>query len=328
VDIRDGRPAAVPVPVKADLGPVTLLGMTRDNALFYLMAGSERSDVYVTPLDGGRLAKPGSPVTDRFVSTNQGPAWSPDGESLAFYSLRERPVLVIRSMTTGVEREVGLPSSLARPFHSGPRWFPDGRSVLVLARHDANFVFLRVYLETGETELLHTVTTWLSSFTLSPDGQTIFWAVQQGQLMKYDLGERRATELATGEWFITVVISPDGRQLAYVKSTKSLQNAAIIEVMAATGGPAREIHRDTQAGGARYNTLAWSPDSTSLIFVDEGNRFWRLPIDGSPQLLPGTIGRGKVKAPAIHPSGARLAFGLSDNADNELWRLEHVLPPR
>lgn len=329
VDIKNGRPAAAPVAVKADLGPVTLLGTTRDNALFYLEAGSQRTDVYVAPFDGARLAKPGAPVTDRFVSTNQGPAWSPDGESLAFYSLRtERPVLVIRSMTTGVERDVALPASLAHPFHSGPRWFPDGRSVLVLSREDANFVFLRVHLDGGQTEPLHTVTTLLSSFTLSPDGRTIFWAVQQGQLMKYDLVGKRATELATGDWYITVAISPDGRQLAYVKSTKSPQNVAIIEVMAATGGPAREIHRDTQSGGSRYNTLAWLPDSTSLIFVDEVNRFWHLPIEGRPHLLAGTIGRGKVKTPAIDPSGARLAFGLSHDANNELWRLEHVLPAR
>ena len=180
----------------------------------------------------------------------------------------------------------------------------------------------------GAKTPLHTVTTLLSSFTLSPDGLTIYWAVQQGQLMKYDVVERRATTLATGEWFITVAISPDGRQLAYVKSPKAPHNVAIIEVMAATGGPAREIHRDTQSGGSRYNTLAWSPDSTSLIFVDEVNRFWRLPIEGPPHLLPGTIGRGKVKAPTMHPSGARLAFGLSDNGNNEIWRLEHVLPAR
>lgn len=329
VDIRNGRPAAVPVPVKADLGLVTLLGITRDNALFYMVAGSERSDVYVAPLDGGGVANPGAPVTDTFVSMNQGPAWSLDGESLAFYSLRhERPVLVIRSMTTGVEREVVLPASLAHPFRSGPRWFPDGRSVLVLSRQDANFVFLRVYLDTGLTEPLHTVTTLLSSFTLSPDGRTIFWAVQQGQLMKYDLVEKRATELAAGDWYITVAISPDGRQLAYVKSTRSPQNVAIIEVMAATGGPAREIHRDTQSGGSRYNTLAWWPDSRSLIFVDEANRFWRLPLEGRPGLLPGTVGRGKVKAPAVHPSGADLAFGLTDTANDEIWRLEHVLHAR
>ena len=229
------------------------------------------------------------------MSTNHGPAWSPDGESLAFYSVRDRPVLVIRSMHTGAEREVGLPSSLAHPFYSGPRWFPDGRSVLVLSRQDANFVFVRVHLNNGLAEPLHTVTTLLSSFTLSPDGRTIYWAVQQGQLMKYDLVEKRETTLATGEWFITVAISPDGRQLAYVKSPKAPHNVAIIEVMAATGGPAREIHRDTQAGASRYNTLAWSPDSTSLVFVDEASRFWRLPIAGPPHLLPGRSGAAESK---------------------------------
>ena len=45
VDIRNGRPIGVPVSIKPDLGPVTLLGVTRDNALFYLISGSARSDV-------------------------------------------------------------------------------------------------------------------------------------------------------------------------------------------------------------------------------------------------------------------------------------------
>ena len=140
--------------------------------------------------------------------------------------------------------------------------------------------------------------------------------------------ESRATTLAADEWFITVAISPDGRHLAYVKSTKAPHNVAIIEVMPATGGPAHEIHRDTQSGPSRYNTLAWSPDSTSLIFVDDANRFWRLPLDGVPGAISGRGGRGRVKAPAIHPSGSRVAFGLSHDGDNELWRLEHALPVR
>jgi Tol biopolymer transport system component len=94
----------------------------------------------VAPLEGNKITKIPTRVSDQFVNTNTGPAWSPDGETLAYYSVRGasingvrvrggRPTLVLRSVKSGQERTVALPQALLTPFLSGPRWFPDGRSL-------------------------------------------------------------------------------------------------------------------------------------------------------------------------------------------------------
>lgn len=33
-----------------------------------------------------------------------------------------------------------------------------------------------------------------------------------------------------------------------------------------------------------------------------------------------------IKTPAVRPDGRQLAFGLTENDDNEIWTLENFLP--
>jgi Tol biopolymer transport system component len=292
-------------------------------------------------LDG--LTASGAPalITEQFVNASSGPAWSPDGESLAFYSLRPRPAsLVVRSMKTGHERRMTMPAGLVAPFTSGPRWFPDGRSVLILAEEGTSRRFHRVHLDSGQTDLLHTINTWTSSFVLSPDGRNIYWAVQStsdknqssGRLMRFDIEARRETELKRDEWFITVAISPDGRELAYVKSVRTPEMRArgespsMVEVMPASGGEAREVFRDkTWLSGARYNTLAWAPDQRHLLFVRQDGLLWRVPVAGGEPQKMGISMNARIKSPAVHPDGKTIVFGTIETDTNEIWALENFL---
>ena len=80
----------------------------------------------------------------------------------------------------------------------------------------------------GVSDRLHRIATGTSSFTLSRDGRTIFWAVQNmgelrpsGRLMRYDIADGRETVLKRDEWFIAVALSPDGTELTYFKSIRT-----------------------------------------------------------------------------------------------------------
>ena len=376
MQMRDGRPTGPAVLLKADVGSMNPLGITRSGSLYYVAPGNTRQDVYVAPLEGNKITKIPTRVSDQFVNTNTGPAWSPDGETLAYYSVRGasingvavrggRPTLVLRSVKSGQERTVALPQALLNPFLSGPRWFPDGRSLLILARNpQGNTVgFFRFNIETGSNELLHQPQWGPNSFVLAPDGSAIFWATTatgeesadskpSGRLMRFDISARREIELRRDASFLTVAISPDGLQLAYLQSYGVRGNhteaPSGVEVIPAAGGEARQLLRDSiWLGGNRFNTLAWTPDQKNVIVMRDDGVLWRVPLDGTaPQPMnfrsDGGFWRpegattpkveiamtGRFKSPAIHPDGKSIAFSLAQTDAGEMWALDNFLPAR
>jgi Tol biopolymer transport system component len=343
VAIEAGRAAGAPVMVKANTGAVIPVGISRAGALYYWVSGGSRRNIYTAPIVDLKVGSP-SLLTEQFVDESSGPAWSPDGRSLAFFSFRGRPTLVIRAISTGTERTVVVPQGLQAPFFSGPRWFPDGRSVLVLAAEPqgSGRAFYRVNVETGAAERLNHTDRRIGSFALSPDGRSIFWSVQsvddnlpRGELTRYDIADNRETVLKRGEWFIAVAVSPDGKQLAYLKSIRTDEERrkkeypSVVEVMPTGGGAARQTFRDAiWLTGHRYNTLNWTPDGRFLMFVRDDGRLWRVPASGGePQEMDVSM-KARIKAPSIHPDGTRIVFGTAEADSNEYWALENFLPPR
>lgn len=347
VGARGSTDAAVMV--KGDVGAIQPLGITRDGTLLYSVPGRSRQNVYTAELDEVGSARPPALATEQFVNSNSGPAWSPDGQYLAYYSYRNSfgsaPVLVVRSERTGDERTVTLPAGVAAPFFSGPKWFPDNRFVLVLSRdaQGSGFGFYRLALDTGTTDLLWRINRGTSSFALSPDGKSIFCAFQNsgdqktlnpsGRLMRFDIDNKRETELKKDEWFITLAVSPDGTQLAYLKSVRNntTESPSVVEVMPAAGGPSREVYREAiWFDGSRYNALTWTPDQRFLLFVrgDEATEgiLWRVPLSGGRPEKVGISSAGRIKSPTVHASGRKLAFRTSETDDNEIWTLENFLP--
>ena len=181
VSVEAGRVSGSPQLVKANTGTIVPFGITRAGTLYYGVAGGTRQNIYTTPIEGLKATGGPSLVTEQFVDSATGPVWSPDGQSLAFFSMRGRPTMVIRSLATGAERTVAVPRGMLDHFQAGPRWFPDGRSVLVLANdpQGSGRAFYSVNVETGAFERLHHIKQGASSFALAPDGRSIFWVVQE-----------------------------------------------------------------------------------------------------------------------------------------------------
>ena len=166
--VDNGAPKGTAELVRPNFGNVRILGFTRDGSYFYQLA--ERP--------GGCLCReaesgePGihrgpAPLTDRFVGSNSGAAWSADGRHVAF----------VRGPDDGRKfsscaRWLTAPNGPATklldgyfPAQQGPAWFPDSRSVLVSDTDHANrkTSFRRVDIESGQETLVFEATYGRSS---------------------------------------------------------------------------------------------------------------------------------------------------------------------
>lgn len=133
--IKDGKADGQPELVKKDIGDAWPHGISRDGTFYYMVTkGAE--NVYAMPFDPGRgliLDQPTAPIP-QLGNSSHSPAYSPDGKSLAFVSergiqFRVRPVLCVRSLETGKDREFRPEISFIKQL----RWSPDGSSMLFLA---------------------------------------------------------------------------------------------------------------------------------------------------------------------------------------------------
>jgi Tol biopolymer transport system component len=321
------------------------LGVAKHQVV-YFVTGRSRRNLFSVNLDDTRASGPAAIAADNYVNMNLGAAFSRDGAYLAYYSMRTPVVLVVRDVKANSERTVSLPVGVQMPFDTGPKWFPDNRSVLILSAdaQGPGKTFQRLWLDTGKTEELVHVdpanTGGVSSYDLSPDGNSIFYILQHpmhGGLKRFDIDARRETELRKGEWFVTLSVSPDGKAIACMKSirvglgtggAKSNTDApGVIEVIPAAGGPSREAFTDPRRfSGARYNALTWSSDGRFILFVRDDGALWKIPSAGGSAEAVGVSMTARIKSPTIHPDGKHLIFAAVDADNNEVWVLENFLP--
>ena len=298
-----------------------------------------RHNIYIAELDAEmKVTKAPVLATQRFLNSNRNPAWSPDGQSLAYYSSRPGTgtVLVIQDDNTGAERDFPLrfkqleiPAGITA---GPPRWFPDNRSLLVVSQdmkgEQPVLGYHRVDLASGNAELLRTTRRRGNPFNrpdVSPDGKVIFHADRPGpRLLRFDIESHAVTEVKpASEAFLTAfAVSPDGAQVA-------LTSGDSLEILPAAGGAPRELYRGSRLGNAPMNALAWTPDQRYVLLAmaeggAEASDLWRIPVTGgAPQKV---ISMGIIKSPHVHPDGRRLAFGSTETGTAALWALENFLP--
>jgi Tol biopolymer transport system component len=341
--------------VKQDIGQAQPIGFTRTGSFYYgLVIGA--SDVYTADFDPatGKVVTQPQKAAQRFIGSNFSPAWSPDGQFLAYLSSRgpgligHRPeIITIRSLKTGEERD--LPPKLS--FTWGPiRWSPDGRSILVSGKD--NKIQHGLFLVDAQTGEVTPTVMWgdreLDFPAWFPDGKRLLYLSQHSEtgttiatVVIRDLAtgqEKALFQPAAGLTIDDIALSPNGQQVALMLVEKQARSSAL-KLLPVAGGEASELARAKEPEQIVGDSLSWSPDSTYIVFgwavnsqellggyFPHGRETQTLAISshgGEPHALGVAI--NSANSVSVDPTGHHIAFAAG-RAKSEIWVMENFLP--
>lgn len=220
--------------------------------------------IWTLPIAGGTATR----VTDG-PGWDTRPAWSPDGEFLAYASRSGNGSdIIVRNMETGGSRYLHhAPSSVGQMAYS-----PDGDRLYFvndLSQYDAHVWWIPVG-GGSPTQLTFTRNWHEWSFALAPDGERIL--VESGRYEGTDLWELTVDSMAATRVTETpirkssVVWSRDGRRRAYVESRNGVDRIMVLDGAAAP----RAVHTSE----FDQKQLAFAPDGSLLVVA--GRRLYRL----------------------------------------------------
>ncbi len=247
------------------------------------------------------------------------PAWSPDGQRIAFESVRDgnSEVYVMNADGSGQRR--------LTPKHGddfAPAWSPDGRRIAFLSKRDGNWEVYAMNANGSRQRNLTRNAAGDSTFSWSPDGRRIaFLSKRDGNWEIYVMnadGSAQRDLTRNPDADSAPAWSPDGRTIAYLRGGE-------IYVMNAEGSEQRRLTRNAPAFAP-----VWSPDGRKIAFAG-GSRSFRankgwvgntevyvINADGSGQrrLTRNTAGDG---APAWSSDGQKIAFVSERDGNSEVY---------
>lgn len=213
------------------------------------------------------------------------PAWSPNGQEIAYVSFHERQKAVVWAQTiaTGARREIAA----FRGSNSAPAWSPDGQSLAVTLSRDG---VSQVYIVGRNGENPRRITNSSSIDTeavFTPDGKSLLFVSDRGggpQIYRTSVSGGGAERVSfTGGYNISPSLSPDGRHLAYISRQ---------------GGAFRVYLADLTSGSAA-KALTDSSDDESPSFAPNGRLIMYASRSQGRDVLMTTTLDGKVKSKLV-----------------------------
>jgi TolB protein len=193
--------------------------LTGENGFFssriaYVNKSGKRYALMVADVDGYN--------PQPLVSSNEpiiSPAWSPNGDKMAYVSFeKKKPIVFVQSLSTGERKIVAN----FKGNNSAPAWAPDGSKLAIVLTYGANS---QIYTINDDGSGLKQVTKSHAIDTepaFSPDGNWIYFTSDRGgrpQIYKVPANGGDATRVTfEGAYNVSPRFSPDGKTLAYIRN--------------------------------------------------------------------------------------------------------------
>jgi TolB protein len=243
-------------------------GMAASRIAFTMTDRQGDKDVYVIDSDGENLQR----VT-RYNSLTESPAWSADGQRLAFTSWKSGVPRIYEIDRFGGNERM-LPAVRGAGDYITPAYSPDGRTIAfsVLGGDSRSGIF------TYDLER-----------------------------------ECCLTYLSGGPWYdLSPTYSPDGRWLAF-NTLRFGTDVPQVMLMPAEGGPAETLSPYEYGGGGFYTSPDWSPTGDLVAFhgrIDFRGRYHILvaKLEDDGRVLRQLTSEGNNEDPSWAPDGRHLVF--------------------
>jgi Tol biopolymer transport system component/DNA-binding winged helix-turn-helix (wHTH) protein len=248
------------------------------------------------------------PVSDRAGDASL----SPDGNEVAFRRSSDlRDVSGIYVKQIGSEHVLQLTKNTS---DSAPAWSPDGRFI-AFSRYANDLHEIYMVSSIGGTErMLHSGAPAHPPVSWSPDGKFIAFTAKEPNQNTYSISllsvaaleTRKLTEPGAEQQDWGPAFSPDGKELAFVRSNGALTMADIF-IVPSQGGAARRLTFDNTVIAS---PPTWTRDGRSIVFSSPRTSIptlWRIPASGGTPVQVPQVGVVTVH-PSISPNGYRLAY--------------------
>ena len=341
--LKDERPLANPRSIAAlgDPSSEMVLGLTRDGVLYKAACTGCQRQVKIVNFDAatGRIVEP-TIVLDTFVDGPSHPAWSGDGQWLAYLSrvmrvgTREAPVLSIRASATGETHEV-LPNlaSIRNPV----LWARDASYLLAHGVGlDGVDGLYKIDPRNGAASPIYTLDKGERGYLpqWSTDGTRIYLRVdRQGQsvFLERHMGTGAIRQIFESPKSFGTVLMPPDRERATVTSSPDASDVWTSLDLVRIGDGSRTTLVTLPAGQSFIGSAFASRDGTQIaaLIRDNARSVSRLVLVSSDtgqmkELMTGALPKS-LPLPAIAwwlPDGQSLLFRRAGtNGASEIWQV-------
>jgi TolB protein len=208
------------------------------------VSGAPRFNLWVADADGEN-AHSALVSSEPIIS----PAWSPNGQQLAYVSFESRkPVVYVHDVASGKRRVVAN----FKGSNSAPGWSPDGQHLVVTLSQEGGsqiYIVAAGINAAAEPRRLMKSSSIDTEATFAPDGKSLFFVSDRSgnpHIYRLDIQSGAAQRVSfSGNYNISPAISPNGTKLAYISRTGGafklmLQDLATGSVTALTDSSADE----------------------------------------------------------------------------------------